>query len=73
MTSTLVSPIAVRPRLEPSESDGVIAIHEFDVAGCASVPAPHRSNAFEHTNRGSGPFMCVWERTSDGRLKCVWL
>ena len=48
----LVGGMAVRPRVEPAESDGVIAIHEFDVPGGASLPIPHSHDAFDETIYG---------------------
>ena len=41
----LVGGLAIRPRIEPAETDGVIAIHEFDVPAGASTASlrPSRS------------------------------
>ena len=48
----LVGPMAIRPRIEPAESDGVIAIHEFDVPAGVSLPVPHSHDAYEETIYG---------------------
>jgi quercetin dioxygenase-like cupin family protein len=48
----LVGGIAIRPRIEPAESDGAVAIHEFDVPAGASLPLPHSHDAYEETIYG---------------------
>ena len=48
----LVGPMAIRPRIEPAESDGVIAIHEFDVPAGTGLPVPHSHDAYEETIYG---------------------
>lgn len=48
----LVGAIAIRPRIEPAETDGVIAIHEFDVPAGTSLPIPHSHDAYEETIYG---------------------
>jgi quercetin dioxygenase-like cupin family protein len=48
----LVGPMAIRPRIEPAETDGVIAIHEFDVPAGVGLPAPHSHDAYEETIYG---------------------
>ena len=48
----LVGPIAIRPRLEPAESGGVVAIHEFDVPAGASLVLAHSHDAFDETIYG---------------------
>ena len=48
----LVGEMAIRPRLEPAESDGVVAIHEFDVPAGASLPVAHSHDAYEETIYG---------------------
>jgi quercetin dioxygenase-like cupin family protein len=48
----LVGGMAIRPRIEPAESDGAVAIHEFDVPAGASLPVPHSHDAYEETIYG---------------------
>lgn len=48
----LVGTLAIRPRIEPAETDGVIAIHEFDVPAGARLPLPHSHDAYEETIYG---------------------
>lgn len=48
----LVGGMAIRPRIEPAESDGVIAIHEFDVPAGVSLPVPHSHDAYDETIYG---------------------
>jgi quercetin dioxygenase-like cupin family protein len=48
----LVGEMAIRPRIEPGDSDGVVAIHEFDVPAGASLPVPHSHDAYEETIYG---------------------
>jgi quercetin dioxygenase-like cupin family protein len=48
----LIGPLAIRPRIEPGESDGAVAIHEFDVPAGASLPVPHSHDAYEETIYG---------------------
>ena len=48
----LVGPMAIRPRIEPAETDEVIAIHEFDVPAGTSLPVPHSHDAYEETIYG---------------------
>jgi len=48
----LVGGIAIRPRIEPAESDGAVAIHEFDVPAGAGLPFPHSHDAYEETIYG---------------------
>ena len=48
----LVGAMAIRPRIEPAESDGVIAIHEFDVPAGVSLPVAHSHDAYEETIYG---------------------
>ena len=48
----MVGPLAIRPRLEPGDSDGAVAIHEFDVPAGASLPVPHSHDAYEETIYG---------------------
>lgn len=47
-----VGPMAIRARLEPNESDQVVAIHEFDVPAGVSLPLPHSHDAYEETIYG---------------------
>ncbi len=47
-----VGGLAIRPRIEPSDSDGVVAIHEFDVPAGASLPVAHSHDAYEETIYG---------------------
>ena len=47
-----VGGMAIRARIEPTESDGVIAIHEFDVPAGVSLPVPHSHDAYEETIYG---------------------
>jgi quercetin dioxygenase-like cupin family protein len=47
-----VGAIAIRPRLEPNESDGAVAIHEFDVPAGVRLPLPHSHDAYEETIYG---------------------
>jgi hypothetical protein len=70
----LVGAMATRLRIEPAESDGVIAIHEFDLRAGATLPVPLSHDAFEETNRGGlGQRRCLWQRASGGQLRCVWV
>jgi quercetin dioxygenase-like cupin family protein len=48
----LVGGMAIRPRIEPAESNGAIAIHEFDVPAGAGLPVPHSHDAYEETIYG---------------------
>ena len=48
----LIGGIAIRPRIEPAESDGVIAIHEFDVTAGTSLPVPHSHDDYDETIYG---------------------
>lgn len=48
----LVGAMAIRPRVEPAESDGAVAIHEFDVPAGVSLPVPHGHDAYEETIYG---------------------
>ena len=48
----LVGGMAIRPRIEPAESAGAVAIHEFDVPAGASLPVPHSHDAYEETIYG---------------------
>jgi quercetin dioxygenase-like cupin family protein len=48
----LIGGMAIRPRIEPAESDGVIAIHEFDVRTGTSLPVPHSHDDYEETIYG---------------------
>src|SRR5207248_9132940 len=47
-----IGQLAVRPRVEPEESDGSVAIHEFDVPAGAGLPLPHSHDAYEETIYG---------------------
>lgn len=48
----LVGPMAIRPRIEPAESGGAIAIHEFDVPAGVSLPVAHSHDRYEETIYG---------------------
>ncbi|MGN6870754.1 MAG: cupin domain-containing protein [Solirubrobacteraceae bacterium] len=48
----LVGGLAIRPRMEPAESGGAVAIHEFDVPAGASLPVPHSHDAYDETIYG---------------------
>lgn len=48
----LIGPLAIRPRIEPADSDGAVAIHEFDVPAGASLAVPHSHDAYEETIYG---------------------
>ncbi len=48
----LVGAMAIRPRIEPAETDGMIAIHEFDVPAGTGLPVPHSHDAYEETIYG---------------------
>jgi quercetin dioxygenase-like cupin family protein len=48
----LVGGMAIRPRIEPGDSDGAVAIHEFDVPAGASLPVAHSHDACEETIYG---------------------
>lgn len=69
-TSTLVGAVAIRPRIEPVESDGATELHEFDLPSGAGLPIPDGHDAYE-TN-GGGPRRCVWQRARGEQLRCVW-
>jgi quercetin dioxygenase-like cupin family protein len=47
-----IGSLAVRPRLEPDESAGSVAIHEFDVPAGAALPLAHSHDAYEETIYG---------------------
>ena len=64
----LVGGMAIRPRIEPAESDGVVAIHEFDVPAGARLPVPHSHDAYEETIYGLKG-MLTW--TVEGRVHDV--
>jgi quercetin dioxygenase-like cupin family protein len=44
--------LAIRPRVEPEESGGSVAIHEFDVPAGAGLPLAHSHDAYEETVYG---------------------
>ena len=48
----LIGGMAIRPRVEPVDSDGAVAIHEFDVPAGVSLPVPHSHDAYEETIYG---------------------
>src|SRR5690242_10970385 len=45
----LVGGMAIRPRIEPGDSDGALAIHEFDVPAGGRLPVAHSHDAYEET------------------------
>jgi quercetin dioxygenase-like cupin family protein len=47
-----IGALAIRPRIEPGDSDGAVAIHEFDVPAGAGLPVPHSHDAYEETIYG---------------------
>jgi quercetin dioxygenase-like cupin family protein len=47
-----IGELAVRPRVEGSDSGGTVAIHEFDVPAGAGLPLPHSHDAYEETIYG---------------------
>jgi len=47
-----IGPLAVRPRVEPGESGGSVAIHEFDVPAGAVLPLAHSHDNYEETIYG---------------------
>lgn len=47
-----IGQLAVRPRIEPEESAGSVAIHEFDVPAGAGLPLAHSHDAYEETIYG---------------------
>jgi quercetin dioxygenase-like cupin family protein len=48
----LVGGMAIRPRIEPAESDSAVAIHEFDVPAGGRLPVAHSHDAYEETIYG---------------------
>jgi len=48
----LVGGMAIRPRIEPAESGGSVAIHEFDVPAGGELPLAHSHDAYEETIYG---------------------
>ena len=48
----LVGSMTIRPRIEPAETSGVIAIHEFEVRAGTGLPVPHSHDAYEETIYG---------------------
>ncbi|MBS1878485.1 MAG: cupin domain-containing protein [Actinobacteria bacterium] len=48
----IIGELAIRPRVEPEESGGSVAIHEFDVPVGAGLPLPHSHDAYEETIYG---------------------
>ncbi len=47
-----IGPLAVRPRVEPDESGGSVAIHEFDVPPGAVLALAHSHDKYEETIYG---------------------
>src|SRR5438477_11564937 len=47
-----IGQLKVRPRVEPGESGGSVAIHEFDVPAGAGLPLAHSHDAYEETIYG---------------------
>lgn len=47
-----IGELKVRPRVEPDESAGTVAIHEFDVPAGAGLPLAHSHDAYEETIYG---------------------
>jgi quercetin dioxygenase-like cupin family protein len=47
-----VGPITIRPLIEPSDSSGAVAIHEFAVPAGTGLPVPHYHEAYEETVYG---------------------
>jgi quercetin dioxygenase-like cupin family protein len=47
-----IGQLKIRPRVEPGESGGSVAIHEFDVPAGAGLPLPHSHDAYEETIYG---------------------
>ena len=47
-----IGQLKVRPRVEPHESAGSVAIHEFDVPAGAGLPLAHSHDAYEETIYG---------------------
>jgi len=47
-----IGELTIRPRIEPDETDGAVAIHEFDVPAGAGLPVPHSHDAYEETIYG---------------------
>ena len=48
----LIGGLAIRPRIEPGDSDGAVAIHEFDVPAGSGLALPHSHDAYEETIYG---------------------
>ncbi len=44
-----IGDLTIRPKLEGSESLGMVAIHEFDVPAGCGMPFPHSHDAYEET------------------------
>lgn len=51
-TEIEIGPLVVRPRVEPDESGGSVAIHEFDVPAGEGLPLAHSHDAYEETIYG---------------------
>jgi quercetin dioxygenase-like cupin family protein len=47
-----IGQLTIRPRVEPEESDGSVAIHEFDVPSGVGLPLAHSHDAYEETIYG---------------------
>src|SRR5690349_3243165 len=47
-----IGQLSVRPRVEPHESAGSVAIHEFDVPAGTRLPLAHSHDAYEETIYG---------------------
>jgi quercetin dioxygenase-like cupin family protein len=47
-----VGPITIQPLIEPSDSSGAVAIHEFSVPAGTGLPVPHYHEAYEETIYG---------------------
>lgn len=47
-----VAGMAIRPLVEPAESGGTVAIHEFDVPAGGELPLAHSHDAYEETIYG---------------------
>ena len=72
MTTTTLVGAAIRSRIEPATSNGLMAADEFELPAATSLRIP-RSHPDEQAIR-SQPWdrRCVWKRAPGGQLRSVW-
>ena len=71
--STLAGTIAIRPRIEPANTGGLGAAHEFELpAGTSPQIVPSRARERATPGR-SRRLRCIWSQAPGGKLRCVWV